>query len=103
MTDLSKASQEAVEAARQGEQFAMMLAAVQAAQVAQQPPQCHHQAPAPQQSGQAAKWIGIGVGSSIFLLAFALSAIAVAISAVSLTICVLILRQVWQDIRKGGK
>jgi hypothetical protein len=102
MTDLNKASAEAVEAARQGEQFAMMLAAITAAQQAQvvnsSPP-----APVTGTDGQTGKWIGIAVGGSIFLVAFALSAIAVAISAVCLTICVVVLRQVWQDIRKGGK
>lgn len=101
MSDVEKASREAVEAARQGEQFALILAAVQAAQ---QRPECHHPAPAPQSSGQAAKWIGIGVGASIFLMAVAVSAVAVAISAVALTICVLVLRGIWQDVqKKGGK
>lgn len=101
MSDLSKASQDAVDAARQGEQFAVMLAAIQAAQAAPQQPACQHQAPAVKTSGGAGKWIGIGVGGSVFMLAFALSAVAVAISAVALTACLLILRSVWQDIRKG--
>lgn len=106
MSELSKASQDAVEAARQGEQFAIMLAAITAAQ-AQQQVACHHASgrpEAPRPSGQAAKWIGIGVGASIFLMAVAVSAVAVAISAVALTICVLVLRSIWQDVqKKGGK
>ncbi|MGY5069375.1 hypothetical protein [Streptomyces griseus] len=99
MSDIERASQEAVEAARQSEQFALILAAVTAAQQAQQPPA----APAPvvQASGGAAKWIGIGMGGSVFLVAFALSAVAVAISAVALTVCVLVLRSVWQDVQRG--
>ncbi|MET9876560.1 hypothetical protein ABZZ36_18325 [Actinacidiphila glaucinigra] len=107
MSDLSKASQDAVDAARQGEQFAIMLAAITAAQTAQQQVACHHgsaRPEAPRQSGQAAKWVGIGVGGSVFLLAFALASVAVAISAVALTICVLVLRSMWQDVqKKGGK
>jgi len=98
MSDLNKASAEAVQAAQQSEQYALLLAALQAAQ--QQP--CQHQAPAPvqQQSGQAAKWIGIGVGGSVFLLSVAVSAVAVAVSAVALTVCLLVLRSVWQDIQR---
>lgn len=98
MTDLSKASAEALEAARQSDQFVIMLAAVQAVQ--QQAPACNHQVPVQQSSGSAAKWIGIGAGASVFMVALAVSAVAVAISAVALTVCVLVLRSVWQDIQK---
>ncbi|MET9583640.1 hypothetical protein ABZY10_11070 [Streptomyces sp. NPDC006539] len=102
MSDLSKASQEAIDAARQSDQYAVILAAVTAAQQTQQhAPTCHHPQPAARTSGGAAKWLAIGMGGSALLLAVAVSAIAVAISAVALTICVLILRSVWQDIRKG--
>jgi hypothetical protein len=104
MTDVQKASQDAIDAARQGEQFALILAAMTAAQTAQQHPACQHPAPVAQHSsGQAAKWIGIAVGGSVFLLAVAISAVAVAISAVALTVCLLVLRNMWQDIRKAGK
>ncbi|MFI5803015.1 hypothetical protein [Streptomyces sp. NPDC051561] len=98
--DISKASAEAVAAARQSEQFAMMLAAMEAAR-AVQPPTCQHQAPAPKSSGSAGKWLAVGVGGSVFMVALALSAVAVAISAVALTVCLLVLRSVWQDIQKG--
>ncbi|MFF1934325.1 hypothetical protein [Streptomyces sp. NPDC058228] len=101
-TPVQVASADAVAAAQQSEQFAMMLAAVQAAQILQA------QQPTPQQpvvqaasSGSAMKWLAIGMGGSALLLAVAVSAVAVAISAVALTICVLILRSVWQDISKG--
>ncbi|MFJ4987913.1 hypothetical protein ACIP9H_29430 [Streptomyces sp. NPDC088732] len=104
MSDLSKASQDAVDAARQGERYAEILAVVAAVQAGQQQVACHHPAPAGRQSsGQAAKWIGIGVGGSVFLLAVAISAVAVAISAVALTVCLLVLRGIWNDVRKGGK
>lgn len=101
MSEIQKASAEAVEAARQGEQFAVILAAVQAAQAQQQPACTHHQAPAPARPSNAGKWVAAGVGASVFLVAFALSAVAVAISAVSLTVCLLILRGVVQDMRRG--
>jgi hypothetical protein len=101
VSDIEKAAKDAVEAARQGEQFAVMLAAIQAAQAQQQAPACHHQQPAPRQAGSVGKWIGLGVGGSALLLTVAVSAVAVAISAVALTICVLVLRSVYRDFQKG--
>ncbi|MFP8904797.1 hypothetical protein [Streptomyces atacamensis] len=98
MSDVEKAAAEAVQAAQQSEQYALLLAAVQAAQAQQQTP-CHHPAPVPQ-SSNAGKWVAAGVGGSIFLLAVAVSAVAVAISAVALTVCLLVLRSVWQQIRE---
>ena len=100
MSDIEKAARDAVEAAHNSEQLALIAAVLQAQQLAQYQPA----APAPvvRASGSAAKWIGIGVGGSVFLLTVAISAMAVAISAVALTICVLILRSVWRDVRKGG-
>ncbi|MDG9705527.1 hypothetical protein [Streptomyces sp. DH37] len=96
MSDVEKAAAEAVQAAQQSEQYALLLAAVQAAQ---QRPACHHQAPAPVRQGSAGKWVAAGVGGSVLLLALAVSAVAVAISAVALTVCLLVLRNVWQEIR----
>ncbi|MFJ4879337.1 hypothetical protein ACIP93_29620 [Streptomyces sp. NPDC088745] len=95
--DINKASADALAAARQSEQFAMMLAAVEAARVAQ-PPACQHPAPAPKSS--AGKYVAMGAGASVFMVALALSAVAVAISAVALTVCVLVLRSVWADMQK---
>lgn len=95
--DLERATRDAVEAARQGEQFAVMLAAIQAAQV-QQPCQ-HHPVPAPRPSNTG-KWVAAGVGGSVLLMTVAVSAVAFAISAVSLTVCLLVLRSVWQDMRR---
>ena len=101
MSDLEKAARDAVDAQANSEQVAMILAVLQAQELTRQ----QHQQPVPpapvaRSSGGAAKWIGIGVGGSVFLLTVAVSAMAVAISAVALTICVLVLRSVWQDIRK---
>ncbi|NUK72120.1 hypothetical protein HRW23_22035 [Streptomyces lunaelactis] len=99
MSDIEKAAREAVDAEDNARQLALIMAALQAQKL--QPPACQHQAPVQRQSGGAAKWIGIGVGGSIFLLTVALSAIAVAISAVALVACLLILRSIWTDYRKG--
>lgn len=98
MTDLEKAAREAVDAAANSEQLALIKAVLQAQQLTQQPA-----APAPvqQSPGSAGKWIGIGIGGSVFLLTVAVSAVAVAISAVALTICVLVLRSMWRDYQKG--
>ncbi|MFD7968596.1 hypothetical protein [Streptomyces clavifer] len=100
MSNLDKASQDAIDAAANSEQVALILAVLQAQQLAQQPVTPPAPAPAPQPSGSAAKWLAIGAGGSALLLAVAVSAIAVAISAVALTVCLLVLRSVWQDIRK---
>lgn len=99
MSDLNKAAQDATDAAANSEQVALILAVLQAQQLAQQPVITPPPAPAPRASGSVAQWIGIGVGGSALLLAVAVSAVAVAISAVALTVCVLVLRSVWQDIR----
>jgi cell division protein FtsL len=96
MSDVEKAARDAVEAAQQSEQYALLLAAVQAAQ---HQPACQHQAPAPVHQSSAGKWVAAGVGGSVFLLAVAVSAVAVAVSTVALTVCLLVLRSVWQDIR----
>lgn len=97
MTDLQKASRDAVEAARQGEQFAMILAAITAAQQVQ-PVQQPAPLPVPQQSSQAAKWLAIGVGGSALLLTVAISAVAVAIASVSIAISSLILWRIYKDM-----
>ncbi|WP_406730909.1 hypothetical protein [Streptomyces sp. NBC_01794] len=98
---LEKAARDAVDAASNTEQLALVMAVLQAQQLTQQIQQPAAPSPVQRQSGGAAKWIGIGVGGSIFLLTVAVSAVAVAISAVALTVCLLILRSVWQDMRKG--
>ncbi|MCX4824871.1 hypothetical protein OG883_34465 [Streptomyces sp. NBC_01142] len=99
MSDLEKAAKDAVEAASNSEHLAFIKAVLQAQQLTQQ--QAAPPAPVQQSSGSAGKWIGIGVGGSVFLLTVAVSAVAVAISAVALTICVLVLRSMWRDFQKG--
>ncbi|WP_326592813.1 hypothetical protein [Streptomyces brevispora] len=100
MSDLEKAAQDAVNAAANSEQLALIAAVLKAQQLTQQPVTPPTPVAAP--SGGAAKWIGIGIGGSALLLAVAVSAVAIAISAVALTVCVLALRSVWQDVRKNG-
>ncbi|MEV4918931.1 hypothetical protein AB0K47_19215 [Streptomyces tirandamycinicus] len=99
MSELEKAAREAVEAQANSEHLALIAAVLQAQHLVQQQP-CQHP-PAPVSSGSAVKWVGIGVGASVFLISVAVSAVAVAISAVALTICVLVLRGMWTDYRKG--
>ncbi|WP_331731217.1 hypothetical protein [Streptomyces sp. NBC_00859] len=98
-SDIGAAAKEAVEAAHNSEQLALIQAVLAAQQLAQHPQPVTQ--PVQQSSGGAGKWIGIGVGASVFLLTVALSAVAVAIAVVSLTVCVLVLRSVWHDIRKS--
>lgn len=100
MSDIEKAAKDAVDAAANSEHLALIAAVLQAQQLTQQAQQ--PSVPANErQPGGAAKWIGIGIGGSIFLVTIAVSAVAVAISAVALTACLLILRSIWTDVRKG--
>jgi hypothetical protein len=48
----------------------------------------------------AGKWLAIGVGASVLVLSLALALVAVAVSVVALTVCALVLRAVWNDVRK---
>ncbi|MBM9621814.1 hypothetical protein ACFQ60_17740 [Streptomyces zhihengii] len=102
MSDLEKAARDAVDAQANTEQVALILAVLQAQQLARGGTDSVHPAPAPvvRSSGGAAKWLAIGAGGSALLLAVAVSAVAVAISAVALTVCLLVLRSVWQDVRR---
>lgn len=98
---IERAAKEAVDAASNTEQLALIAGLLKVQQITQQVQQPAPQQPVQQVSGGAAKWIGIGIGGSIFLLTVAVSAVAVAISAVALTICVLVLRSMWRDYQKG--
>lgn len=101
MTELSKASQDAVDAARQGEQFAMMLAAVQAAQIVQQLQQpAPVPAVQPPASSGAGKWVAVAVGGSVFMVAFAFAAVALALAALSVALVALVVYGIHRDIRK---
>jgi hypothetical protein len=102
VSEIEQASREAVEAARQGEQFQLMLAAIQAA--AQQQPAHTHPAPVPaaRTSGSAAKWVGIGVAGAFLAVALSVALVSTAIATVCLTVCVLIVRDVWKSLRSKG-
>ncbi|MGW4033103.1 hypothetical protein ACWEFL_28055 [Streptomyces sp. NPDC004838] len=104
MSEFEKAAREAVDAARNSEQLALIAAVLQAQQLTQTQRSCEHGSGRPEAvrtSGSAVKWLAIGAAGSVFMVAFALSAVAVAISAVALTICVLVLRGLWADWQKG--
>ncbi|EGE43172.1 hypothetical protein GTY83_19055 [Streptomyces sp. SID4928] len=101
MSDFEKAAKDAVDAAANSEQLALIAAVLQAQQLTQQPP-----APAPAaapSSGNTAKWVGIGaavmVGGPLFLLAFTAAALGIATLALSVAILALVLRSIWQDIK----
>jgi hypothetical protein len=93
---LGRAEAAAVDAARQSDHYAIVLAAVQAAQIVQQQPQhvCQHHAP--QSSTNTGKWIAIGLAGSVGAISLALSAIAVAVGAVAVTCCLIVLRSMWR-------
>ncbi|WP_327290116.1 hypothetical protein [Streptomyces sp. NBC_01198] len=105
MSDISKASADAVEAARQGEQFAVILAAIQAAQIFQVQ-QSTTPAPPPvvvqQQSGAgtAGKWLAIGIGGSMLMVTVAFAAVALAIASACVALVVLVVYGIYRDIRK---
>jgi hypothetical protein len=101
--DIAKAARDAVEAADNSQQLALIVAALQAQQIvkAVQPQPCQHQAP--KQEFNATKWLVIGGTAATVGIALAVSAVAVAISAVALTFCLLIVRSVWNDVRKTPK
>jgi hypothetical protein len=102
MTDLSRASQDAVEAARQGEQYAAILAAMTAAEVVKQLQQpAPAPPPAPQQRvGEAGKWLAVGVGGSMLMVTVAFAAVALAIAAACTALVALVVYGIWRDIRK---
>jgi len=113
MTDsspLGKAEAAAREAETNTVAVQLALAAVELAKAAaqQQAPACqHHEA---RSTFDAKKWWTIGalaiVGGCVacaLALAFAMAAVAVAIGATCATVCLLILRSVWNDIRGGRR
>jgi hypothetical protein len=103
MTDaLDKAEAAAREAAVNTAAVQIALAAVELAKTANaQPPQptCQHQAP--KSSPNVGKWAAIAVAGSVAAISLALSAIAIAVGTVAVTCCLIILRSMWRDYRKG--
>ncbi|MBN0043104.1 hypothetical protein JS756_03035 [Streptomyces actuosus] len=104
MSDLEKAARDAVDAADNAEmvrQIAALLAAQQLAN-AQQQPAAPAPAPAHRPVGlYVAAGIGGAVALSFLAMAAALLAAAIAVGAVATTVCVLVLRSVWQDMQRG--
>lgn len=100
MTDLNKASQDAIDAAKQGETYAAALAALQTAALVQQLQQPAPQPVVQQAPGGAGKWIGISVGASVFLMTLAVCAVAVAVAAVAIALVAIVIYGIWRDIRK---
>jgi VIT1/CCC1 family predicted Fe2+/Mn2+ transporter len=103
MTDIRQASQEAVEAARQGETYTAIVAALQAQQIIQAQQQPARAPAVVQQQSSAGKWIGIAVGGSVFMVAFAFAAVALAIAMLCVALVALIVYGIYKDIRKGSK
>lgn len=100
--DIQKAARDAVEAEVNSEHL-KLIAAVLAVQQSTQP---QHQpvAPPPVQRPYGL-WIAAGIGGAVALtflaMAAALLAVAVAVGAVCATVCLLVLRSLLQDLRKG--
>ncbi|MFJ4623044.1 hypothetical protein [Streptomyces sp. NPDC088812] len=98
---LAKAEQ-AVRAAETDTDMVRIVAAVLAAQQITQP---QPQAPAPRVQRPVGLYVAAGIGGAVALsflaMAAALLAVAVAVGAVCATVCVLVLRSVWQDMQKG--
>lgn len=101
MSSLEKAARDAVEAADNTE-LTRQIAAILAAQqllAQQQPPATVGQQP--KVPFNATQWLVVGgVVVSVGLVA-SLFAVALAIGATCATVCLLILRSVWQDVQKG--
>jgi hypothetical protein len=106
MPDITKANAEAVQAARQSEQFAVILAAIQAQQIiqAQQqpvppPPVVVRQSAA----GTAGKWLAVAVSGSMLMITVAMAAVALAITAACTALVALVVYGIYRDIRGGGR
>lgn len=102
MPDITKANAEAVQAARQSEQFAVILAAIQAQQTiqAQQqpvppPPVVVRQSAA----GTAGKWLAVAVSGSMLMVTVAMAAVALAIAAACTALVALVVYGIYRDIR----
>lgn len=98
--DLERAARDAVEAA-DNTQMVQQIAAILAAQqlTNQQQP-----APAPPARRPVGMYVAAGIGGAVALsflaMAAALLAVAVAVGAVCATVCLLVLRSVWQDMQR---
>jgi hypothetical protein len=105
MTDITKANAEAVQAARQSEQFAVILAAIQTAQIIQAQQQVVPPPPVVVQqssAGTAGKWMAIAVGGSMLMVTVAFAAVALALAAACTALVALVVYGIYRDIRRGG-
>lgn len=106
MTDVTKASAEAVEAARQSDHFAVMLAAIQAAQLVQAQQQPTPPPPVTVQqsaAGTAGKWLAICAGGSMLMITVSFAAVALAIASACVALVALVVYGIYRDIRGGRK
>jgi hypothetical protein len=104
MSDVVKRAEEAVQQARRDTVSVELVAALLAAQQQAQQPACQHQQQAPAAvPSSAGKWLAVGVAGSFLAVALAVSMVAFAIGAVSLTVCVVVLRSVWQQWQQERK
>lgn len=101
LTPLDKAEAAAREAAVNTAAVQIALAAVELAKAAQQQPApqaCQHQHP---QGRSAGEWLAIGGAVCVGSIGLAFASIALAIAACCATGCFLILRHLFNDLRKG--
>lgn len=100
---VDQAAIEAQAAAQQSETYALVLAAVQAAQLTQQQQPAHVCQHGPRSTVHPGRWLALGAGGSFLAVSLAVSITAVAVSAVALVAALLVLRSIWQSTsRKGG-
>ena len=104
MSDALKKAEAAVTEAADNTDVVRIVAAVLAAQAAQQ--QTPPAAPAPQpRQHPIGLYVAAGIGGAIALsflaMAAALLAVAVTIGAISSVVCLLVLRGLWADFQKG--
>lgn len=100
---LDKAEAAAREAAVNSAAVQIALAAVELAKTAQaqpaaQPHVCDHQHKQRRSTGE---WLGIACAICMGGVGVAFASIAIAICGMSVAILALVLRSIWQDIRKG--
>jgi hypothetical protein len=102
LTHLSKASADAVQAAQQGEQFALILATLKAQQIIhaqQQPTPPPPVTVQPSTAGTAGKWLAICAGGSMLMITVAFAAVALAIASACIALVALVVYGIYRDIR----
>ncbi|MFG3266860.1 hypothetical protein [Streptomyces bobili] len=99
---LAKAEAAAVEAADNTDVVRIVAAVLAAQQAVQQQatpaPACQHQHKPGRSAGE---WLALACAVCVGGIGIAFASIAIAIGATCATVCLLILRRVWQDMQKG--